>query len=208
MMKFSRKTILLLALALVFSFVIQSMTVFAAGTQKPDLTVSKDGKKFTLTKGDQTYSFRFEWDPAKKTYTGYSQKKVDKMVRRAAPHKGLYVGSEHEGSGPEMAGIVVLGGVTLNKKIWYGMSLESFHKKIRSAWGDGYYAYWSTKKGRPVRIGKGKPTDRYVKKRCKDTGLYWAGDRGRLRINVSIKWNKAKNRAEVGWTEMWVISQK
>ena len=55
-----------------------------------------------------------------------------------------------------------------------------------------------------VKIGKKKPTNSYVKKRMKDTGLFWAGDRGRLRINCSINWNAKKKRAEVGWIEMWV----
>ena len=204
MKKTSRKSVLLLVLLLTMSFVMQGICVSAAAAKKPDFNVSKDGKKFKVTKGKKSYSFRYDWDSKKQDYTGYDQKEINNVVP-FGPMKGVHMAMEHESAkSRQEASIVVLKGVTLNKKIYYGMTLAAFHKNFKKAWGKGAYFYWSNEKKAPVKIGKKKPTNSYVKKRMKDTGLFWAGDRGRLRINCSINWNAKKKRAEVGWIEMWV----
>ena len=204
MKKTSRKSVLLLVLLLTMSFVMQAFSVSAAAAKKPDFSVSKNGKKFKVTKGKKSYSFRYDWNSKKKKYTGFKQKKINKVVP-FGPLKGVHMAMEHENAKSNREDtIVVLGGVTLNKKIYRGMTLAAFHKKIKKAWGKGAYYYWSNEKKAPVKIGEKQPTDSYVEERLKDTGLYWAGDRGRLRINCSINWNTKKKRAEVGWIEMWV----
>ena len=204
MKRTSRKSVLLLVLLLTMSFVMQGICVSAAAAKKPDFNVTKNGKQFKVTKSKKSYSFRYDWDSKKQIYTGYDQKEINKLVP-FGPMKGVHMAMEHDSAKSHKEDtIVVLEGVTLNKKIYYGMTLAAFHKKIKKAWGKGAYYYWSTEKKAPVKIGKKKPTNKYVKKRMKDTGLYWAGDRGRLRINCSINWNAKKKRAEVGWIEMWV----
>ena len=207
MKKASGKTTMLLTLVLVFSFVLQGMTVFAASSKKADLTVSASGKSFKLTKGDNSYSFKYNWSSKKKAYTGFSQKKINKLVPFSATGgtpKGIQVGvSLHKGTAKE-DGILVGDGVTINKKIYRGMTLASFHKNISAAWGKGHYGYYDQEKHKAVNAGTKKPTNAFVKKRCKDTGIYWVGNRGRMKIDVSFGWNKAKKRAEVNWIEITV----
>ena len=204
MKRTSRKSVLLLVLLLTMSFVMQGICVSAAAAKKPNFSVSKDGKKFKVTKGKKSYSFRYDWNSKKQEYTGYDQLKINKVVP-FGPMKGIHLALGRDGQeGNKNDSIAVMKGVTLNKKIYYGMTLKAFHKNIKKAWGKGYYAYYSNKKKRPVKVGSKKPTNSYVKKRMKDTGLYWAGNRGRLRINCSINWNAKKKRAEVGWIEIWV----
>ena len=203
MKKASGKITLLLALVLVFSFVTQFTTVFAASL--PDLYVSKSGKSFKVTKGTQSYSFRYDWDKTKKRYTGYSQKKVNKLVP-SGPNEGIRLSLEHENAkSPREATIAIISGVSLNKKIYRGLSFTAFDKRINTAWGNGCYKYWNADKQKSVRIGKEKLTNRFFKK---NNSVWWEGDRGRLRINISISWNKEKKRAEVTWIEMWVNDDK
>ena len=207
MKKACRKISMLLTLVLVFSIVLQGMTVFAASSKKANLSVSASGKSFKLTNGDKSYSFKYNWNSEKNAYTGFSKKKINKLVPFSVPGgspKGIQVGvSLHKGS-PKEDGFLIGDGVTINKKIYRGMTLSSFHKNIRSAWGKGHYGYYNLKKNKAINKGTKKPTNAYVKKRSKDTGLYWVGDRGRMRISVSITWNKAKKRAEVNWIEIYV----
>lgn len=189
----------MLAFAIVLALTVLGTCSFAAG--KANLSVSKNGKTFKLTSGKQSYSFRYDWNKKKKRFTGYNQKIINKLT----PKRGLLLSVQRENAKNHRDdSIVISKGVTLNKKIYIGIPLASFHKKIGAAWGDGYYGYYSTKKGKAVKVGTKKPTDKFVKKRSKDTGLYWAGDRGRLRINASIQWNSKKNRAEINWIEIFV----
>lgn len=204
MKRTSRKSVLLLVLLLTMSFVMQGICVSAAAAKKPDFSVSKNGKEFKVTKGKKSYSFRYDWNSKEQKYTGYSQKEINKLVP-FGPLKGVHMALQRENAkSNQQDSIVVLKGVTLNKKIYYGMTLAAFHKNIKKAWGKGYYAYYDTGKKGQAKIGSKKPSDKTVKKRMKDTGLYWAGNRGRLKINCSINWNTKKKRAEVGWIEIWV----
>ena len=202
MKRTSRKSVLLLVLLLTMSFMMQAFSVSAAAAKKPDFNVSKSGKKFKVTKGKKSYSFRYDWNSKKQKYTGFSQKKINKVVP-FGPLKGVHMATGRDGAKSNKEdSILVLKGVTLNKKIYYGMSLAAFHKKIKKAWGKGAYYYWSNEKEAEVKIGEEKPADSFVKERMKDTGFYWKGNRGRLSINCSFGWKK--KRAEVVWIEIRV----
>ncbi len=199
MKNIARKISIILSLLLLFSIPLQGMSVYAASSKKANLSVSKDGQTFKVKKKKKSYTFRYDWDPQTATYTGYDSAKAAKVV---SP-RSLVIGLMRDGQTGDCNNSILVGtGITLNKKIYSGMPLSSFHKK-KSAWGSGYYAYWDTNKNESVVIGKKKPSNSYVKKRCKSTGLYWVGARGCLSINISIIWNSKTKRAETSWIEIY-----
>ena len=153
MKRTSRKSVLLLVLLLTMSFVMQGICVSAAAAKKPNFSVSKDGKKFKVTKGKTSYPFRYDWNSKKQAYTGYDQLEVNKVVP-FGPMKGIYLALGRDGQeGNKNDSIAVMKGVTLNKKIYYGMTLTAFHKNIKKAWGKGYYAYYDTKRKGQAKVG-------------------------------------------------------
>ena len=195
----SKRVLSIISLLLLVSVLMQGMAVYAAGNA--NLNVTKNGKSFKLTNGEKSYSFRYDWDEKKGKYTGYSQKKANKVVPAGTLHLGL--GRDGQTTNKDDSIAIVKEGLTLNKRIYIGMPLAEFHKKIKSAWGTGYYAYWDNKKKAVVKVGTKKPSNSFVQKRSKDTGLFWTGKRGVLTLSISIGWNKTNKRAETGWTEIF-----
>ena len=172
------------------------LSVFGAMTASAatysNLTVSKDGTNFKVTKGKKSLSFRFDWDEEKDTYTGYDRVKISKLVAPGV----LVPGMGHEGSSNKVQYIMAAKLIRVNGKLYTGMPLKAFHKKVKRAWGTGYYTYQDNKTKEWVKLGAAKPTKKDFRKARTGT-LNWVGMRGKLKMYANLSINARKNDAAV-----------
>ena len=191
-MKRPRKLLLaLMLLALTFTLCV-SGAVTASAASYSNLTVSKNGEDFKITRDGESLSFRFDWDEAKDTYTGYDREQIRNFV---AP--GILVpGMNHEGS-PNTVQYIMAGKLMrINGKLRTGMSLKAFNRKVKKAWGKGYYTYQNKKTKNWVKIGSRMPSKKDFKKGNLNT-FNWVGMRGKVKMNAFVRYNPRKNKATI-----------